>query len=216
MARKQKARNLKKRRSVLIGAGPTEKAYIEHLTHIKGYRIETHPRFCRNDTPFYMDKFVQHVLEDGGTAVCLYDEDESERSAKIQQKLDEFVTKYKDNPNVMLCGSMPSIEYWFLLHYEKVNRYFGTSKRVIKALNKHMEYEKTEKFLSNLVGWKHCLRTDACSKRCGTRMNSVRMASRTRIYRMRFVFWKNIRKSDSGFIVYASAGAGVFCVIRWN
>lgn len=37
MARKQKARNLKKRRSVLIGAGPTEKAYIEHLTHLKGF-----------------------------------------------------------------------------------------------------------------------------------------------------------------------------------
>lgn len=148
MARKQKARNLKKRRSVLIGAGPTEKAYIEHLTHIKGYQIETHPRFCKNDTPYYMDKFVQRVLEDGGTAVCLYDEDESERSAKIQRKLEEFVTKYKDNPNVMLCGSMPSIEYWFLLHYEKINRYFGTSKRVIKVLNKHMEFEKTEKFLS--------------------------------------------------------------------
>lgn len=148
MARKQKARNLKKRRSVLIGAGPTEKAYIEHLTHIKGYQIETHPRFCKNDTPFYMDKFVQRVLEDGGMAVCLYDEDESGRSAKIQQKLEEFVTKYKDNPNVMLCGSMPSIEYWFLLHYEKINRYFGTSKRVIKALNKHMEFEKTEKFLA--------------------------------------------------------------------
>lgn len=62
MARKQKARNLKKRRSVLIGAGPTEKAYIEHLTHINGYRIETHPRFCKNDTPYYMDKFVQQAM----------------------------------------------------------------------------------------------------------------------------------------------------------
>ena len=159
MARKQKARNLKKRRSVLIGAGLTEKAYVEHLTHLKGYRIETHPRFCRNDTPFYMDKFVQRVLEDGGTAVCLYDEDESERSAKIQQKLEEFVAKYKDNPNVMLCGSMPSIEYWFLLHYEKTNRYLGTSKRVIKALNKHMEFEKTEKFLSE-PGWVKTLLAD--------------------------------------------------------
>ena len=159
MARKQKARNLKKRRSVLIGAGPTEKAYIEHLTHINGYRIETHPRFCKNDTPYYMDKFVQRVLEDGGMAVCLYDEDESERSAKIQQKLDEFVAKYRNNPNVMLCGSMPSIEYWFLLHYEKTNRYYGTSKRVIKALNKHMEFEKTEKFLSK-PGWVETLLAD--------------------------------------------------------
>ena len=159
MARKQKARNLKKRRSVLIGAGPTEKAYIEHLTHINGYRIETHPRFCKNDTPYYMDKFVQRVLEDEGMAVCLYDEDESERSAKIQQKLDEFVAKYRNNPNVMLCGSMPSIEYWFLLHYEKTNRYYGTSKRVIKALNKHMEFEKTERFLLK-SGWVETLLAD--------------------------------------------------------
>lgn len=159
MARKQKARNLKKRRSVLIGAGPTEKAYIEHLTHLRGYQIETHPRFCKNDTPFYMDKYVQQVLEDGGVAVCLYDEDESERSAKIQQKLEEFVAKYKNNSDVMLCGSMPSIEYWLLLHFEKTNRYFGTSKRVIKDLKKYMDFEKTEKFLAK-SSWVETLLAD--------------------------------------------------------
>lgn len=148
MARKQKIRSLKKRRPVLIGAGITEQAYFKHLVHLKNYQIEVVPRFCGNDTPYYLEKYVKMVLEDGGLAVCIYDMDESERHEKIKKKLTEFVSGFANNPSVLLCGSMPSIEYWFLLHYEKTNRYFGTSKKVIKALNKHMEFEKTEKFLS--------------------------------------------------------------------
>ena len=30
-----------------------------------------------------------------------------------------------------------SIEYWFLLHYANINRYFGTSKAVIEELVRH-------------------------------------------------------------------------------
>ena len=45
---------------------------------------------------------------------------------------------------------MPSIEYWFLLHYKHTTRHFGTSKAVIKELRKYLpQYDKTEQFLSN-------------------------------------------------------------------
>ena len=45
---------------------------------------------------------------------------------------------------------MPSIEFWFLLHYKNTTRHFGTSKAVIKELRKYIpQYDKTEQFLSN-------------------------------------------------------------------
>lgn len=43
---------------------------------------------------------------------------------------------------------MPSIEYWFLLHYENTNRFFGTSAKVIEVLRKHLlDFEKKEQYL---------------------------------------------------------------------
>lgn len=59
-------------------------------------------------------------------------------------------SKYAKNNRVLLCDSMPSIEYWFLLHYVNTNRHFGTSKAVIMELVKHIkEFDKTETFLKN-------------------------------------------------------------------
>lgn len=44
---------------------------------------------------------------------------------------------------------LPSIEYWFLLHYEDTNRFFPNSATAENALRKHIEdYEKTDSFLT--------------------------------------------------------------------
>ena len=58
--------------------------------------------------------------------------------------------KYEKSKRVILCDSLPSIEYWFLLHYLNTNRFFGTSKAVIDELVKYVErFEKTDDFLRN-------------------------------------------------------------------
>ncbi len=45
---------------------------------------------------------------------------------------------------------MPSIEYWFLLHYENTNRYLRTSDDAINALKKYIpQFEKKENFLKH-------------------------------------------------------------------
>ena len=50
---------------------------------------------------------------------------------------------------MIICDSLPSIEYWFLLHYANTNKYYGTSERVIQDLRKHItNFDKTEAFLS--------------------------------------------------------------------
>lgn len=45
---------------------------------------------------------------------------------------------------------MPSIEFWFLIHFINTNKFFGTSRAVIAELVKHIpRFDKSEAFLSN-------------------------------------------------------------------
>ncbi|MCD7710288.1 MAG: RloB domain-containing protein [Porphyromonadaceae bacterium] len=45
---------------------------------------------------------------------------------------------------------MPSIEFWFLLHFVQTDRFFGTSKAVLTELLKHLpSFKKNKSFLSS-------------------------------------------------------------------
>ena len=150
MARKT---SLKQRRSpipTIIGAGLTEQWYFTHLKALRGYRMKIRPRFFGTETAAGLDKKIEEVLRDEGIAICVYDADVSTWNEAERKKLDVLQKKYEGNASVLLCDSMPSIEYWFLLHYKHTTRHFGTSKAVIKELKKYIpQYDKTEQFLSN-------------------------------------------------------------------
>ena len=150
MARKT---SLKQRRSpipTIIGAGITEQWYFTHLKALRGYQVKIRPRFFGTETAAGLAKRIEEVLQDEGIAICVFDADVSTWNEVEHKKLDALRKKYKDNPSVLLCDSMPSIEYWFLLHYKHTTRHYGTSKAVIKELRKYLpQYDKTEQFLSN-------------------------------------------------------------------
>ena len=148
MARKQEIRNLRESKPTIIGAGITEKYYFVHLKRLHNYFIDIKPRFFGSDCAYYMDKYVEDVLSAGGMAICVYDLDVTRNNAKENQHILNFQKKYENNRNVLLCGSMPSIEYWFLLHYEQVNRYFSSSDKVIENLRKYTAFTKHTDYLS--------------------------------------------------------------------
>ena len=57
--------------------------------------------------------------------------------------------RYANNPSVIICESMPSIEFWFLLHYLNTNRYFATSDDVISVLHRYIPtFSKQQSHLS--------------------------------------------------------------------
>ena len=88
-------------------------------------------------------------------AICVFDMDTTQWDDVEKERKERFIEEYCKNPDVILCDSMPSIEYWFLLHFEKTNRYFKSSDRVIKVLEQYMPFEKTEKFLSQPQWFTH-------------------------------------------------------------
>lgn len=143
----------------IIGAGITEQWYFTHLKLIFDYRIKVRPRFFGNETADGMAKKIAEVIAEGGIAICVYDADVSTWNEVERGKLERLRTKYAKSKRVILCDSMPAVEYWFLLHYENTNRYFGTSGAVIQELKQFLpDYDKSEKFLRNRK-WV----TDMCS-----------------------------------------------------
>lgn len=150
MGRKVEVRAKHKPMRTIIGAGITEQWYFTHLKFLYDYQIKVRPRFFGNETADGMAKKIAEVLNDGGVAICVFDADVSTWNEEEKKKLDRLRVKYAKNKNVILCDSLPAVEYWFLLHYENTNRFLGTSKAATQALRKYMpDYDKTDSFLSN-------------------------------------------------------------------
>ena len=67
-----------------------------------------------------------------------------------KKKLETIRRKYANKKNVVLCESLTSIEYWFLLHFENTNRFFKNPASTEKELCKYIpDYEKKSKFLQD-------------------------------------------------------------------
>lgn len=150
MARKESTTQFKESIPTIIGAGITEKWYFTHLQAKYCVRMKIRPRFFGKETVFTLEKKLTEVLKNGGRAIIVFDADVSTWNKAEKERLEIMKSKYAKNNRVLLCDSMPSIEYWFLLHYVNTNRHFGTSKAVIMELVKHIkEFDKTETFLKN-------------------------------------------------------------------
>lgn len=160
MARRIKERELKNPTITIIGEGATERYYFTHLKRLRGYNYICKPRNFTEQTFDEMQKQIDRVLADNGIAVCVFDADVTRTRPAEKIKYDDMRRKYAKNPSVILCDSMPSIEFWFLLHYLNTNRYFATSDDVITVLRRFIpDFSKHQSFLSKAV-WVSELLTD--------------------------------------------------------
>lgn len=150
MARKEAQKVKRQERPTIIGAGLTERWYFMHMNELEHLKVKVRPRYFGHENIFCLEKRVAQVLKEEGTAIVVFDADVSTWNNAEKAKLDALKEKYAKNKHVTLCDSLPSIEYWFLLHYQNTNRYFGTSKAVVKELVRYISnFDKTEGFLSN-------------------------------------------------------------------
>lgn len=149
MARRIKERELKNPTITIIGEGATERYYFTHLKRLRGYNYVCKPRNFTEQTFDEMQKQIDRVLADNGIAVCVFDADVTRTRPAEKMKYDDMRRKYVKNPSVILCDSMPSIEFWFLLHYLNTNRFFATSDDVITVLRRFIpDFSKHQSFLS--------------------------------------------------------------------
>ncbi|MCF0184570.1 MAG: RloB domain-containing protein [Bacteroidaceae bacterium] len=149
MARKdRKLKEIRPSMPVVIGAGITEQWYFTHLKALKKLQIQIRPRFFGNEHIQALTKRVEHVLSTEGRAVVVFDKDVQAWDSGEKARYEAFIKRYGKDRRVAICDSMPSIEYWFLLHYLNTNRYYGTSKAVVEELLRFIpKFEKTDRFL---------------------------------------------------------------------
>lgn len=149
MARKIKERKLKNPTITIIGEGATERFYFTHLKKLNGYSYVCKPRNFTDQNIDDIRLQIERVLSDDGIAVCVFDVDVTRIRPAEKLKFEDLRRRYADHPAVIICESMPSIEFWFLLHYIKTNRYFATSDDVIASLRRHIpNFSKHQAFLS--------------------------------------------------------------------
>lgn len=150
MARKQAQKQLKDPKPTIIGAGITEQWYFKHLQTLREYSVKIKPRYFGRENAVKLDKLVDKVLKDEGFAIVVFDADVAQRNDKERQLVKRMKSKYANNKDVLFCDSLPSIEYWFLLHYKDAGKLFDTSNEVVKEIKKYnSQFDKSEKFLEN-------------------------------------------------------------------
>jgi len=151
MARKTtQSRSFKSSPIIIIGEGLTEQFYFKHLRSLFNLRYTIKPYFFGTTSLKEMDSKISEVIECCGIAVCVFDADVSERNDAEKKKLDQLRKKYGKKENVVFCDSLPSIEYWFLLHFCNTNKFFKDSKAVEHELVKFItQYDKSRDFLEN-------------------------------------------------------------------
>ncbi len=169
MARKIASRQPKEVIPTIIGAGITEQHYFKHLQTLMGWKLKIRPRFFGSEDITTIEKRVETVLQEEGIAICVFDADVSAWNDTFKTKLKKIRTKYEKRHNVIICDSMPSIEYWFLIHYMDTNKHYPTSSSVIKDLSKYIQnFAKNETFLNNTIWVKELIsdgKTDIACKR---------------------------------------------------
>lgn len=149
MARRIKYRQQKNAIPYIVGAGITEQWYFTHIQPILGIRVKVRPRFFGQEDVFQLNKKIETILADGGFVIAVFDADVASWDEKENKKLEAMKKRYCNNSSVILCDSLPSIEYWFLLHFADIHRMFKTSESVIKELDKYLPgFNKSENYLS--------------------------------------------------------------------
>lgn len=132
----------------IVGEGLTELFYFSHLKRLLGYRYSISPRLFENNSIEKIEKKIKELLNEDVFVICVFDADVSRRSDAENRKMAALKKRYGKNANVILCDSLQSIEYWFLLHYEDTCRHFQDSAATEKALRRYLPaYDKTRKYL---------------------------------------------------------------------
>lgn len=150
MARQFENRNQQKHSITILGEGITEQYYFTHLRTLYGFRYTIKPYYFSVTSLAEMDKKIAEAITDNGFAIAVFDADVAHRNDSEKMKLKTIHRKYDKKKNVVICDSLTSIEFWFLLHYENTNRFFKDSTATEKELCKYIhEYEKTTKFLQD-------------------------------------------------------------------
>ena len=161
---------------LISGGTNTERYYFTHINDTTNYKFNIRPKYFADESNYTeaFPKRIKEILDANSDAkiFCVFDWDTIRGHQKNLKKHEAFVNMYKseiENGSVVICPSMPSIEYWFLLHFEnytdliktcgtKLQKllspymmpFFPDVKKKLLSLLKNEDYIKDSTWVKNL------------------------------------------------------------------
>ena len=126
---------------IISGGKNTERYYFRHVSDTTIYKFNVVPEYFGMEsgyTEIFPDR-IKKILKDNHDAqiFCVFDWDAVRGNKRNLEKHQAFVNQFKteiDSGTVVICPSMPSIEYWFLLHFENYTDLITSCGRKIQTL----------------------------------------------------------------------------------
>lgn len=131
---------------LICGGRNTERYYFTHINDTTKYKFNIKPKYF-NDESNYTEAFPKRIKEILTTnkeakIFCVFDWDtvyDNEKKLKQHKAFEKrFVAEIK-NGTVAICPSMPSIEYWFLLHFTDYTKLLKNYRDVSNILAPHLK-----------------------------------------------------------------------------
>jgi hypothetical protein len=133
---------------VVLGDGQSEQYYLKHLKKLKNYKYAIRPSLFASLTIESAEVIIDELLSGGCDQIIYFTDYDTIVSQGKQQQFTDFKNKYGNRSEVFICESMPSIEFWFLLHFLKTTREFRNADKVLCELVKYIKgFSKEKSFL---------------------------------------------------------------------
>ena len=112
---------------IISGGENTERWYFKHISSITNYKFNVVPEYFGNESNYTIEfpQRINDILKKNPNAIifCVFDLDDIIRKGQVEiEKFEKFKNDLINNNSIIICPSMPSIEYWFLLHFENYTK----------------------------------------------------------------------------------------------
>lgn len=126
---------------IISGGKNTERWYFVHINDITDYKFNIEPKYFADESN-YTESFpnrIKQILEKNADVkiFCVFDWDTIYGNPSRIKKHQEFTMQFEKeitNGSVVLCPSMPCVEYWFLLHFCDDKKLYKTYPKVSSPL----------------------------------------------------------------------------------
>ena len=144
---------------LISGGRNTERWYFVHINDITDYKFNIIPKYFGDESNYteVFPKRIKGILEKNIDAkvYCVFDWDtifDNDDNLNKHKAFESEIQTDIDNGSVILCPSMLSIEYWFLLHFENHTQLIKTNGNAIGFLAPHIKsWFSSDKKLSRIL-----------------------------------------------------------------
>ena len=131
---------------LISGGTNTERYYFTHINDTTDYKFNIRPKYFADESNYTeaFPKRIKEILEANSDAriYCVFDWDTiygNEAKLKKHAEFEKLFEAEISKGVVSICPSMPSIEYWFLLHFVDSTSLLKDYREISAALAPHIK-----------------------------------------------------------------------------